>query len=61
MNQYHKDDSIDEMLKFLDNAHDIFLRKYGKDYPVTGAQIQNAFFLAKSIVKDQDSEGLIIE
>ena len=53
MNQYHPDDSIDEMLKFLDNAHDIFLRKFGKDYPIVGAQIEAIYNRVSKIVEEE--------
>ena len=53
MNQYHPDDSINEMLSMLDNAHDIFLRKYGKDYPVVGARIEALYNQVAKIVKEQ--------
>ncbi len=59
MNQYHKDDTIDEMLKFLDNAYDIFLRLYGKDYPVTGANLQQAYFNVLRAVREENPEGFI--
>ena len=61
MNQYHTDDSIDEMLKFLDNAYDIFERKYGKDYPLTAATLQQSFFNALSAVRIENEEGLLLD
>jgi len=30
-NQYHTDDSVNEMLKFVDNALDIYRRKFNCD------------------------------
>lgn len=54
MNQYHKDYSINEMLKFLDNAHGIFLLKYGEKYPIVGAQLEALY---NRIVKIVEEEG----
>lgn len=31
-NQYHKDDSVNEMLKFVDNALGIYKSKFNCDY-----------------------------
>lgn len=57
-NQYHSDDSIDEMLSMLDNAHDIFNRKYGKKYPLIGARIEVFYREVKSVVETENPEGL---
>jgi len=61
MNKYHEDDSINEMLSMLDNAHDIFLSKYGKDYPIISSNIQSIFQRVLSVVKEESPEGLKIE
>lgn len=53
MNQYHKDDSINEMLSMLDNAHDVFVRKYGEDYPIVGARLEALYHRIVKIVEEQ--------
>ena len=54
MNQYHKDDSINEMLSMLDNAHDIFVRRYGENHPTTGSRLQEIYRKIEQIVKEDD-------
>ena len=57
-NQYHSDDSINEMLSMLDNAHDIFHRKYGEDYPIVSARLEVFYREVKSVVETENPEGL---
>ena len=59
MNQYHEDDTIDEMLKFMDNALDIFARRYGEEYVRTDDLLNRAYIGMMNAVRNEDSAGLI--
>ena len=58
MNQYHKDDSINEMLSMLDNAHDIFVRLY-PDRPTSGDRLEGIYKEVFAVVSIENPEGLI--
>lgn len=59
VNQYHEDDQLNEILMWLDNAHDQFKKRYGNEYPIELRTLRNTYDDIVDVIKNESPDGFI--